>query len=71
MDNTHRKIIELIVLYMENKISKTQQEELTAWLEEDEKNRSPKRVFKSLKPENISIPKEHFQNSKRIPNLIK
>ena len=40
MDNTHRKIIELIVLYMENKISKTQQEELTAWLEEDEKNRS-------------------------------
>lgn len=40
MDNTHRKIIELIVLYMENKISKTQQEELTAWLEKDKKNRS-------------------------------
>ena len=64
MDNTHRKIIELIVLYMENKISKTQQEELTAWLEKDKKNRS---FFQ----QNISIPKEHFQNSKRIPNLIK
>ena len=40
MNNRHRKIIQLIVLYMENKLSETQQDELTAWLEEDEKNRS-------------------------------
>lgn len=40
MNNKHRKIIELIVLHMENKLSETQQDELTAWLEEDEKNRS-------------------------------
>ena len=39
MDNRYRKIIELIVLYMENKLSETQHEELTTWLEEDEKNR--------------------------------
>ena len=74
MNNRHRKIIQLIVLYMENKLSETQQDELTAWLEEDEKNRSffqqvisPKRGFKSLKPENTSIPKKHFQNSKEYP----
>ena len=35
MNNRHRKIIQLIVLYMENKLSETQQDELTAWLEED------------------------------------
>ena len=40
MNNRHRKIIELIVLHMENKLSETQQDELTAWLEEDEKNHS-------------------------------
>ena len=40
MNNRYRKIIQLIVLYMENKLSETQQDELTAWLEEDEKNRS-------------------------------
>ena len=40
MNNKHRKIIQLIVLHMENKLSETQQNELTAWLEEDEKNRS-------------------------------
>ena len=40
MNNRLRKIIELIVLHMENKLSETQQDELTAWLEEDEKNRS-------------------------------
>ena len=40
MNNKHRKIIELIVLHMENKLSETQQNELTAWLEEDEKNHS-------------------------------
>ena len=74
MNNKHRKIIELIVLHMENKLSETQQDELTAWLEEDEKNRSFfQQVIspESLKPENTSIPKGHFQNSKRQPNLIK
>ena len=78
MNNRHRKIIQLIVLYMENKLSETQQDELTAWLEEDEKNRSffqqvisPEKRLQKFETENTSIPKKHFQNSKRIPNLIK
>ena len=74
MDNTHRKIIELIVLYMENKISKTQQEELTAWLEEDEKNRSffqqvisPEKSSKVWNPKTYRFRKSIFKIQKEYP----
>lgn len=78
MNNRHRKIIQLIVLYMENKLSETQQDELTAWLEEDEKNRSffqqvisPEKRLQKFETRKHIDSEKHFQNSKRIPNLIK
>ena len=71
MNNRHRKIIQLIVLYMENKLSETQQDELTAWLEEDEKNRSFfQQVISPEKRLQKFETRKHI-DSKRLSNLIK
>ena len=62
MNNRHRKIIQLIVLYMENKLSETQQDELTAWLEEDEKKAS-----KVWNPKTHRFRKSIFKIQKEYP----